>query len=323
MDVLGDTPLWSWIGFLGVILLLLALDLGVFHRKAHEVSNREAALWTSVWIGVALLFNAWIGVTQGLEKGLEFFTGYLIEKSLSVDNLFVMVLVFTSFGVPKIYQHRVLFWGILGALVMRGTLIVLGAQLIARFHFVIYVLGGFLVLSGIRMLFAGEEDPELRKNGVLRFFRRVVPTTERYEGQRFLVREGGRWMATPLFAALVVIEGTDLVFAIDSIPAIFAVTLDPFIVLTSNIFAILGLRALYFLLANVIEKFVYLKVGLGVILTYVGAKMLITAADVHIPVWVSLLVIVSVLLTSILVSLFVDRRRALLDAAAKRARGEA
>jgi len=322
MALFEGTPLYLWLVFFSVVVVLLALDLGVFHRKAHEVSSREAAGWTVVWVTIALCFNGWIWATEGAEKGIEFFTGYLIEKSLSVDNLFVMVLVFTSFGIPKMYQHRVLFWGIFGALVMRGLLILLGAQLIQQFHFVIYVFGGFLIFSGVRMLFAGEEDPDPQKNRALRLVRRVVPTTDRYDGQHFFVRENGRLMATPLFAALVVIEAMDLVFAIDSIPAIFAVTLDPFIVLTSNIFAILGLRALYFLLANVIEKFVYLKIGLAVILTYVGVKMVLTAWDVHIPVWVSLLVIVGVLLTSILTSLFATRHKPLIERAASRREDE-
>jgi len=311
------TPM-MWAGFFLLVLVLLALDLGVFHRKAHVVSSKEALGWTVVWITVALAFNAWIYLEEGHVKALEFFTGYVIEKSLSVDNLFVMVLVFTSFGVPKIYQHRVLFWGIFGALVMRGTLILVGTTLISRFHFIIYVFGAFLIYTGLHMLFAGEQDPDPQKNKALRLFRRLVPTTDRYDGQHFLTRVDGRVMATPLLAALVVIEAMDLVFAVDSIPAVFAVTLDPFIVFTSNVFAILGLRSLYFLLANVVEKFVHLKVGLAVILTYVGVKMLITFWDIHIPVLVSLGVILAVLLTSVLTSIVAGRRAELLENAAER-----
>ena len=315
---LGSASPLLWGVFLVVVVILLALDLGVFHRKAHAVSSREAAIWTVVWISVAMLFNAWIWWEMGSQKGLEFLTGYVIEKSLSVDNLFVMVLVFTSFGVPKIYQHRVLFWGIFGALVMRGVLILVGAQLITRFHFIIYIFGAFLIYTGLHMLFAGEQDPDPQKNRVLRLFRRFVPTTDRYDGQHFFTIENGRRVATPLLAALVVIEAMDLVFAVDSIPAIFAVTLDPFIVFTSNIFAILGLRALYFLLANVVEKFVHLKIGLAVILAYVGVKMLVTFFDLHIPVLVSLGIILGVLLTSILTSILANRREPLVEKAAER-----
>lgn len=311
-----DSPI-LWGGFLLLVLFLLALDLGVFHKKAHVVSSREAAVWTVVWITLALCFNAFIWYEFGTEKALEFLTGYVIEKSLSVDNLFVMVLVFTSFGVPKIYQHRVLFWGILGALVMRGTLILVGVQLIERFHFIIYVFGAFLVYTGGKMLFAGEEDPDPQQNKALRLFRRLVPATSEFHGQKFFVREGGRLLATPLVATLVVIEAMDLVFAVDSIPAIFAVTLDPYIVFTSNIFAILGLRALYFLLANVVEKFVHLKIGLAIILAYVGVKMLISGWY-KIPVLISLAVILGVLATSICTSLIASRRARVIERAAAR-----
>lgn len=303
----SGTPL-LWGIFVGIVLVLLALDLGVFHKQAHAVSTREAAMWTVVWISVALLFNAWIWYAMGSGKALEFLTGYVIEKSLSVDNLFVMVLVFNSFAVPKIYQHRVLFWGILGALIMRGILIVAGVQLVQRFHFIIYVFGAFLIFSGLKMLFDSDEEPDPQKNRALRLFRRFIPTTERYHGQKFLVRENGRLLATPLVAALVVIEAMDLVFAVDSIPAVFAVTLDPFIVFTSNIFAVLGLRALYFLLANVIEKFAHLKYGLSIILTYVGVKMVVTFWDIHIPVLLSLGIIVGVLVLSVISSIIANRR---------------
>lgn len=306
---LGSGNLLLWGGFLALILILLALDLGVFHRKEHEISSGEAAGWTAFWILLALGFNAFIWWDLGHQKGLEFFTGYVIEKSLSVDNLFVMVLIFNSFGVPKIYQHRVLFWGIVGALVMRGVLILVGAGLLARFHFIIYVFGAFLIYTGIHMLFAADQMPDPQKNRALKIFRRFIPTTNQYEGHHFTVKKDGRRMATPLLATLVVIEAMDLVFAVDSIPAIFAVTLDPYIVFTSNIFAILGLRSLYFLLANVVEKFVHLKYGLAVILTYVGVKMAISGWY-KIPTWVSLLIIVCILGLTMITSVVANRRQA-------------
>lgn len=305
--MLGSGSLLLWGGFLVLILILLALDLGVFHRKDKEITSGEAAGWTGFWILLALAFNGFIWWDMGPEKGLEFFTGYVIEKSLSVDNLFVMVLIFNSFGVPKIYQHRVLFWGIVGALVMRGVLILVGAGLLTRFHFVIYLFGAFLIYTGIHMLFAADQVPDPQKNRALRLFRRFVPTTSHYHGHNFFVVEDGKRMATPLLATLVVIEAMDLVFAVDSIPAIFAVTLDPFIVFTSNIFAILGLRSLYFLLANVVEKFVHLKYGLAVILTYVGVKMIISGWY-KIPTWISLLIILGILGLTMLTSVLANRR---------------
>lgn len=305
--MLGSGSLLLWGGFLLLILVLLALDLGVFHRKDEEISSGAAAGWTAFWITLAMAFNGFIWWDFGSEKALEFFTGYVIEKSLSVDNLFVMVLIFNSFGVPKMYQHRVLFWGIVGALVMRGVLILVGAGLLARFHFVIYVFGAFLIYTGIHMLLASDQMPDPQKNRALRLFRRFIPTTSHYEGHHFLVVQDGKRMATPLLATLVVIEAMDLVFAVDSIPAIFAVTLDPFIVFTSNIFAILGLRSLYFLLANVVEKFIHLKYGLAVILTYVGVKMVISGWY-KIPTWVSLLVILSILLFTMLTSVLANKR---------------
>lgn len=298
--------LWLWIGFNAFVLLMLAIDLGVFHRTAHEVSVKEAGIWTGIWVTLSLIFNAGIYHFMGPDPGLEFLTGYLIEKALSVDNIFVFVLIFSYFGVPARYQHRVLFWGILGALLMRGTMIAAGAYLIHQFHWIIYVFGGFLVISGIRMGTQKEHDIEPEANPVLRLVRRMIRVTPQYRGQKFFVREtmNGRlqWAATPLFVVLVLVETTDLIFAVDSIPAIFAVTRDPFLVYSSNVFAILGLRALYFLLAGVIEKFHYLKVGLSAVLIFVGIKMLIVDV-VHIPIGLSLGVIALILGLSVALSL--------------------
>ncbi len=283
---------------------MLALDLGVFNRKAHTVSVREAGAWTSVWVSLALLFNVALYFIYGPQVGLEFLTGYLIEYSLSVDNIFVFVLIFSAFAVPPQYQHRVLFWGILGALVMRGAMIALGAALIANFNWIIYLFGAFLVFAGVRMFFSDEGDTvDLEKNAALRFIRRLFPVTDGYREAKFTVLEAGRRMVTPLLLVLVMIELTDLVFALDSIPAIFAITQEPFIVFTSNIFAILGLRSLYFLLAGVIHKFVYLRYGLAFVLTFVGVKMLVEYFDVHIPILLSLGVIIGALTISIVASL--------------------
>ena len=298
--------LWIWVGFNVFVLAMLAVDLFVFHKDAHEVSLKEAAAWSIVWIALALAFGAGIYVRMGPEPGLEYFTGYLIEKALSVDNIFVFVLIFSYFRVPSRYQHRVLFWGILGALIMRGAMIAAGAYLIEQFHWIIYVFGGFLVFTGVRMATQTEHDIEPEANPVIRLVKRLMPVTTVYHGQSFFVREqvGGRTrrVATPLFVVLVLVETTDLIFAVDSIPAIFAITRDPFIVYTSNIFAILGLRALYFLLAGVIHKFHFLKLGLSAVLVFVGAKMLLV--DVYpVPVGVSLLVIAVVLGASIGASL--------------------
>lgn len=305
-----DVPLAVWLGFLGFVLTMLALDLGVFNRKAHVVSLKEAGTWTAVWVTLALLFNIGLYFWAGPQAGLEFLTGYLIEYSLSIDNIFVFVLIFSAFAVPAQYQHRVLFWGIIGALLMRGVMIGLGAALIDNYNWIIYVFGGFLIFAGIRMFFSSEEETvDLEKNPLLRLLRRVFPVTEGYRGQRFVVRENGKRMITPLLLVLVMIELTDLVFAIDSIPAIFAITREPFIVFTSNIFAILGLRSLYFLLAGIIHKFVYLRYGLAVVLTYVGIKMLVLAFDIHIPTLLSLGVIVVSLGTSIVVSLLSSKAK--------------
>ena len=294
--------LWLWVGFNAFVLGMLALDLGVFHRKAHEVSLREAATWSAVWVALALAFNYGVYQLMGRDAGLEFLTGYLIEKALSVDNIFVFVLVFSYFRVPPRYQHRVLFWGILGALVMRGVMIAAGAALIGRFHWILYVFGAFLVVTGVRMATHAEHAIEPGSNPVVRLVRRLMPVTDRYHGQRFFVREAGRRVATPLFLVLAFVETTDLIFAVDSIPAVFAVTTDPFLVYTSNVFAILGLRALYFLLAGVIHRFHHLKLGLAAVLVFVGAKMLL--ADVYaVPIGVSLGVIAFLLGASVLSSL--------------------
>lgn len=294
---------WLWTGFNLFVLLMLALDLGVFHRKAHVVGFRESLAWTAVWITLALVFNAWIWHQFGSQKGIEFFTGYLIEKSLSVDNVFVFALLFSYFSVPPLYQHKVLFWGVLGALVMRAAMIVLGAALISRFSWIILVFGAFLILTGLKMIFKKEEEIHPERNPVVRWFKKLMPVTSDYRGDRFFVKENGIRMATPLFVVLLLVEVSDLIFAVDSIPAIFAVTKDPFIVYTSNVFAILGLRSLYFALAGVMDKFHYLKIGLGVVLSFVGVKMILGHTPWKIDTLVSLGVIVLVLTASVVASL--------------------
>jgi tellurite resistance protein TerC len=312
-----EGAIWLWIGFNLFVLLMLALDLGVFHRKAHVVSIKEATIWSVVWISLALLFNLGLYLFWGQispeseyssrEAALAFFTGYLIEKSLSVDNIFVFVLIFTFFRVPAAYQHRVLFWGIIGALLMRGALIAVGATLLKEFHWIIYVFGAFLIFTGIRMALHRHEEMQLEQNPLIKFVRRIMPVTDTYEGDKFFLRRAGKWIATPLFLVLLLVESTDLVFAVDSIPAIFAVTDDPFIVYTSNVFAILGLRSLYFLLAGVMHKFYYLKLGLSVVLVFVGIKMVMV--DLYkIPVGLSLGVIASILAISVIASLWRAQR---------------
>ncbi len=295
--------LWLWVGFNVFVLAMLALDLGVFHRKAHVVTFKESIAWTVVWVTLALLFNLGIAHYMGDAKGLEFFTGYVIEKSLSVDNVFVFALLFSYFAVPPIYQHKVLFCGILGALVMRAIMIFLGAVLIAKFSWIIYVFGAFLILTGIKMIVKREEELHPERNPVVRWFKKLMPVTSDYRGDKFFVRENGVRMATPLFVVLLLVEISDVIFAVDSIPAIFAVTKDPFIVYTSNVFAILGLRSLYFALAGVMDKFHYLKIGLGVVLTFVGVKMLLAHTKWAIDTHVSLGVIVLTLAASVVMSL--------------------
>jgi len=276
MESIGSP--WMWGAFIAFVLGMLALDLGVFHRKAHKVGVREAALWSVVWVALALTFNLILWRAFGPQRGMEFLTGYLIEKALSMDNIFVFVLIFGAFSVPDIYQHRVLFWGILGALALRALFVGLGAALIASFHWVLYLFGAFLVITGIKMLVARNQGFDPRNNPLFRLFRKAVPAVETYHGPAFTVVAGGRRYATPLLLVLVAVELTDLVFAVDSVPAIFAVTRDPFIVFTSNIFAILGLRSLYFLLTGVADRFHLLKVGLSLVLVFVGLKMLVVEA---------------------------------------------
>ena len=299
---------WGWIGFNVVVLAILALDLGVLHRRSEKVSLKEAAAWSAVWIALSLCFALAIYLTMGQESGLEFLTGYLIEYALSVDNIFVFVLIFSYFKVPEEYQHRVLFWGIIGALVLRGVMIVAGSVLVARFSWTLYVFGAFLVFTGIKMALQKDEaayNPE--RDPILRLSRRLLPVTAEYRGDKFFVHEPDatgrlRYAATPLFIVLIIVDTTDVIFATDSIPAIFAVTRDPFIVYTSNICAVLGLRALYFLLAAVVDKFVYLKLGLSLVLIFIGAKMLLESF-IHIPTLGSLGVVAAVLGASILASM--------------------
>ncbi|MBI5419970.1 MAG: TerC family protein [Deltaproteobacteria bacterium] len=294
------TPI-LWAGFTVFVLALLALDLLVFHRDSREMKAKEALAWSIGWVSLALLFNVGVYVFFGAERGLEFFTGYLIELALSVDNLFVFILIFTTFHVRPAYQHRVLFWGIVGAQVMRALFILAGAALLQAFHWVVFVFGGFLIFTGVKILLDRGTEVHPEKNPVLKLFGKIVPTLPDAYGGRFAVKLNGKWYATSLLPVLVVVEVTDLMFAVDSIPAIFAVTKDPFIVYTSNIFAILGLRALYFLLASAMGKFRYLKIGLGLVLSFVGGKMVL-AEWVGIPIEISLAVVVALLAGSILAS---------------------
>jgi tellurite resistance protein TerC len=296
------TNIWFWAGFIAFVLAMLAIDLGVFNRRPHVVGAGEALAWTGVWVGLALAFAGGLAVFASHHAALTFITGYLIEESLSVDNIFVIVLVFQYFAVPPQYQHRVLFWGILGALIMRGLFIGLGAALLSRFEWIIYIFGALLVITGIRMAVKQDDEFNGDDNPVVKLVRRFLPLTDGYRGKHFFARENGRGFATPLLLVLVLVEVTDLIFAIDSIPAIFGITRDPFLVFTSNIFAVLGLRSLFFLLATVVAKFYLLKYGLAVILTFVGTKMLIESW-VHIPTLLSLGVVLGVLALSIGASL--------------------
>ena len=299
-----DIPIWIWVAFVGFVLGMLALDLGVFHRDAHEVKFKEAAIWSVVWIGLALAFNVGLYFWQGSQFALEFLTGYVIEKSLSVDNIFVFVLIFSYFQVPAKYQHRVLFWGVLGALIMRAVMIFAGAALLERFHWIIYVFGAFLVYTGIKMATQGERKLDPDNSPLVKLVKKIFPFSKDYHGDKFFFRDNmGKLIATPLFLVLILVEATDLVFAVDSIPAIFAVTTNTFIVFTSNVFAILGLRSLYFVLAGVVDKFYYLKYGLAVVLTFVGIKMLLIAVGIKIPVLVSLGFIAFVLTVAVILSL--------------------
>ena len=296
-----------WISFAVVMTIMFILDIGIFNRKSHEIRFREALTWTLVWVSLALIFNAGVYVYLGPTKALEFFTGYIIEESLSVDNLFVFIMIFSYFHISKTHQPKILKWGIIGALIMRAVFILVGIELIERFHWMIYVFGGLLVITGIKMAFGGEEEIEPEKNLLVRLVRKFVPITKRVRDDRFFIKKGGILAATPLFLTLLVVESSDVIFAVDSIPAVLAVTHDPFIVYTSNVFAIMGLRSLYYLLANVMEMFVYLKLGISFILAFVGAKMLL--ADVYpIPIYFSLGVIVGVLAISIATSLTISKK---------------
>lgn len=296
--------MWSLFGVLVVIMLVV--DLGM-HRKSHEISYREALTWTAIWISLALIFNCGVYYYLGKAKSLEFFTGYVIEKSLSVDNLFVFIMIFSYFHVPRLYQPIILKWGIIGALVLRGIFVFLGIELLAAFHWLIYVFGGILIITGIKMAFGGEEKIEPEKNLLVKLVRRFVPITKRLHGGRFVIGKRGVSAATPLLLALIMVEWSDVVFALDSLPAVFAVTRDPFIVYTSNVFAIMGLRALYFLLSNVMGMFAYLKLGISFVLAFVGVKMLVADTRFEIPIQFSLGVIFGVLFISIVTSIMMRK----------------
>src|SRR6266545_534857 len=302
MNMLGSAN-WLWLGFSLFILFMLGLDLGLFNRKAHTIKYREAAIWTIIWVLLAVIFGSIVFVTQGTQRGLEFTTGYLIELSLSVDNLFVFLLLFSYFKVPAKYQHRVLFWGVLGALLMRLTMIFVGAELINRFNRITYVFGAFLVYTGVKMF--GEETTDIQpeQNPVVRLVTHYIPIARHYEDEKFFTRVNGRVTGTLLLLVLLIVEITDLVFAVDSIPAIFAITTNTFIVYTSNVFAILGLRSMYFLLAGVVEKFQYLRMGLAIVLTFIGVKMLVEVFHLVISVKISLVVVATLLLTSVVASI--------------------
>jgi tellurite resistance protein TerC len=301
------TGVWLWVGFGVFIGGMLAVDLGLVNRKAHVISVREAARWTAIVVSMAALFNLWIFSVRGADAGLEFLTGYVIELALSVDNIFVFLVIFSYFRVPRQYQHRVLFWGVLGALFMRGAMIAAGWLLLERFSWITYVFGAFLIFTGVRTAVHQDVDIEPESNPFLKLIRRFVPVSSSYEGQRFFVRapqgERRRLFATPMLVVLVMVETTDLIFAVDSIPAVFAITRDPFIVFTSNVFAILGLRSMYFLLAGSVDKFHFLKLGMAAVLTFVGLKMVVTYFDVHVPIGISLSVVGLILATSVVASL--------------------
>jgi tellurite resistance protein TerC len=300
-----ELPIWAWIAFLTFIVLMLALDLGVFRRKSHEVGMKEALIWCGVWFALAMGFNSIVYAWRGQEVALQFFTGYLVEICLSVDNVFVFILLFSYFRVPAEHQHRVLFWGIVGAVLMRAVFIAAGIALLSALHWIIYVFGAFLVYTGIKMALPGHEQTDPEKNIAVRFTRKLIPVTEGYVGGKFLTRINGKLFATPLFVVLLAIETTDVIFAVDSIPAILGITRDGFIVFTSNIFAILGLRSLYFALAGSMKLFRFLGLGLSIILVFIGVKMLITYFDWEIGIGPSLGVIGSVLLISVLASLLI------------------
>ena len=296
---------WLWIGFSLFIFTMLALDLGLFNRKAHTIRYREAWIWSAVWVTLAMIFAGIVFHYQGSQRGFEFLTGYLIELSLSVDNLFVFLLIFSYFQVPSKFQHRVLFWGVMGALFMRLTMIFVGAALINKFHWIIYIFGAFLVYTGIKMFRQEEIEIQPEQNPIVRLVTRFLPITRHYEEEKFFTIDNGKRAGTLLLLVLMVVEVTDLVFAVDSIPAIFAITRDTFIVYTSNVFAILGLRSMYFLLAGVVEKFRYLRIGLAIVLTFIGLKMLLGALGVIISIKLSLIFVALVLVGSVVASLLI------------------
>ena len=302
-----STQTIMWLAFGAVITIMFVLDLGVFNRKSHEIKFREALTWTIVWVSLAMAFNVGVWYFMGKEKALEFLTGYIIEESLSVDNLFVFIMIFSYFQVPRMHQPRVLKWGIIGALVMRGVFIILGIELIERFHWMVYLFGAILIYTGFKMAFGGDDKVEPEKNPLVKLVRRFMPITKRMVGDRFFIRRRGIWAATPLFLTLIVVESSDVIFAVDSIPAVLAVTRDPFIVYSSNVFAIMGLRSLYYLLAHVMEMFAYLKLGVSFILAFVGAKMLL-ADVVEVPLIFSLGMIIGTLTISILVSVLLAKK---------------
>lgn len=305
--MMGGISIYFWIGFHAFIFLMLALDLGVFSRKAHKVPVKEAIIWSAVWISLAIIFDLFVFFQFGKVKALEFITGYVIEYSLSVDNIFVFIIIFTYFAVPDRYQHKILFWGIIGALVMRGIFIFAGVALINRFHWIILIFGAFLVITGVKMLFQKKTQVNPEKNPVVKFFRKFLPVTEEVHGSKLFIRQNHRVYATPLFLVLLVVESSDLLFAVDSIPAVLAVSQDKFIVYTSNIFAILGLRSLYFAVAGIMGYFRYIKIGIAFILTFVGVKMLASFFHLEIPIILSLGIIISILLISILASIIIKK----------------
>lgn len=312
---------WFWIAFIGFLLVMLAVDLGVFHRKSHEVSFREALMWTGIWAALSLSFSLFVAKNFGAVLAGEYLSGYLLEQALSVDNMFVFVLIFAGFAVPRVVQHRVLFWGILGAIIFRGVFILLGAAVLQRFHWVLYLFGVVLLYTGGKLMFSGEDDDEekdINDNAIVKFARRLVPITPSYRGESFFVVEDGRRMATPLFLVLLTVEISDIVFAVDSVPAVFAVTRDPFIVFTSNMFAIMGLRSVYFVLSSILPLFRFLRYGIAVVLLFVAVKILLPGVEtlaklpegtLHLSTWSSLIAIVVCLGGSILLSVLVPRKR--------------
>ncbi|MGI6340351.1 MAG: TerC family protein [Bacteroidales bacterium] len=304
-----EVSLLFWIGFHVLIFTVLAIDLGLLNKNPHAISLKEAIIWSASWITLALLFNLFVLFEFGKTKALEFLTGYVIEYSLSVDNIFVFILIFSYFSVKPQYQHKILFWGILGALVMRGIFIFAGVSLINRFHWIVLVFGAFLVITGVKMLFHNDVSVDPEKNALVRVFRKILPVSETLHGDRLFIRQNGRLFATPLFLVLLVIESSDLIFAVDSIPAVLAISHDTFIVYTSNIFAILGLRSLYFAVSGIMGYFRFLKVGLALVLTFVGLKMLASFFDFEIPVLISLLIIVSILVITIIASIIFKKNK--------------